>query len=291
MRLLLVPCLAAALLLSGCTGAPTGHASDPDSTDPVSATPTVTGRPLVSALAGGFWAVEDAAAEPAGTRLRVGSVAATVFRPAGRIDFGLAAQGDHLLATRFGWSASLGDDSHAPWLDAADRIEREGERWHLLDIDGRTVALLERSDAPPPSTQYETDPTESVTEADRLRDAVPGEGAHQQTASALQGRWYLPGYDDVSVTFDADGQWIARTTCESGTGAAGGGGGYRVLDGGLLLVTEGPVAAVGCFEPTAPPSADADAITRVAAARSFRVQNERLTLFDRDGKALGRLIR
>lgn len=282
--------LAAALALSACGGPSGAGTSDP--TAPVPASPAATaGTPAVAQLMGGFWRVRDAAGEPADSWLRLTPLSITLFRPGGRIDGALAAQADHLLADQSGWSMSLGDDHEAPWLAAADRVERDGEGWVLLDVDGSPVARLVRDGRPARSTQYETEPDGLVGSPRRLRSAVPGDGVVDAPASALAGTWHLAGHREAAVAFRADGRWSATTSCASGTGANGGGGRYRVLPGGMLLTTQLASTAMGCSGATGPVSADAPAVLGTAEARSFRIDGDRLTLFDAEGAAIGSLVR
>lgn len=284
--------LVAALALSACGGAPgaseSGSAPSATTAAPVPAPSTTA---AAAQLMNGFWRVRDAAGEPADSWLRLTPLSATLFRPGGRIDGALAVQGDHLLADQSGWSMSLGDDHEAPWLAAADRVQRDGAGWVLLDVEGDPVARLVRDGRPAKSTQYETEPNGLDGNPSRLRAAVPGDGVIDAPASTLVGAWHLDGHREAAVAFRADGTWSATTSCESGTGANGGGGRYRVLPGGLLLTTQYASTAMGCSDPAEPVSADAPAVLGAGEARSFLVAGERLTLFDAKGAAIGSLVR
>lgn len=270
-----------ALLLTGCGQGPAAPS------DPV---PSGDG-PSVDAgrvLANGFWRVEGAD-EPASTRVRFGTASVTVFRAGGAVYGELATRGDRLLTSFDGWSMSLGDDHEVPWLEAAATVERADGGVRLLGVDGAPVAGLVRADAPPSSSAYETDPTPFDPPASP--EVVPPSPTTDVTAAAIAGTWRLPGRSDAALVLAADGDWRAVTSCASGTGAAGGAGRFRVLDGGVLLVTAGPVAAVGCAEPVAPPPAGARAIARFDRAGSVVLDGDRLTVHDRAGAALGTLVR
>ena len=279
--------LVAALALASCSGGGS-QPSAPDATPSgTAASAAASTAPLVAQLMTGFWRVRDAEGEPADSWLRLTPLSATLFRPGGRIDGALAVQGDHLLADQSRWSMSLGDDHEAPWLEAADRVERDGDAWVLLDAGGRAVARLVRDGRPARSTQYETEPNGLRGNPSRLRAAVPGEGV----VDAPAGAWHLAGHREAAVDFRADGRWRATTSCESGTGANGGGGRYRVLSGSMLLTTQFASTLIGCSEPLAPVSADAPAVLGAAEAQSFLVEGDRLTLFDAKGARIGSLVR
>ncbi len=285
--------LVVAIALSACGGPPGARVDDPRvTTSPTSPAPTSSaGSASVTALMGGFWRVRDAEGEPAESWLRLTPLSATLFRPGGRIDGGLAVQGDHLLADQSSWSMSLGDDRAAPWLAAADRVRRDGDGWLLLDVDGEPVARLVRDGRPAPSKQYETEPDGLQGAPRRLSEAVPGAGVRDVPASTLAGAWHLAGHREASVSFRDDGTWRATTSCASGTGANGGGGRFRPLADGMLLTTEYASSLIGCSDPVEPVSPDAPAVLEVAKARSFLVDGERLTLFDAEGAAIGSLVR
>ena len=284
--------LVAALALSSCGGGGSGAGDDASRPEPSASSPTVSApAPQVSQLMKGFWRVQDAAGEPADSWLRLSPLSATLFRPGGRIDGALAVQGDRLLADQSSWSMSLGDDHGAPWLAAAARVQRDGTAWLLLDVEGEPVARLVRDGGPAKSTQYETEPNGLSGNPSRLRPSVPGQGVVDAPASALAGTWHLAGHREAAVVFRSDGRWSATTSCASGTGANGGGGRYRVLPGGMLLITQYASTLIGCSDTDEPVSADAPAVLGTAEARSFLVDGDRLTLFDAKGERIGSLIR
>src|SRR5439155_23873359 len=91
---------------------------------------------------------------------------------------------------------------------------------------------------------------------------------------------------DGSVTLSPGGTWRARTSCEVLGNDGGGGGAYRLLSTGSLLVTEGAIGGTGCNPPEQAPPADATAILDFFKARSMTIIGSHMTVYDRDGHRL-----
>jgi hypothetical protein len=280
------------LCVSGCSGgvaspAPSSSIGSTTSTDPAFAAPVLDLIPHI-------WRVRDAAGESADTWLILGSDV-DLIRPKGDVFLSWRTQSDAMLTHVDGWSMSLGrGEPTVPWLTRTTRFSRDGEGWMLTDADGRRTATLVIGGTPPPSKQslHEV-PTVDTTIRKQLADAVPGPQVTAIDPAAVVGTWDLPGIatTDASIRFTAKGGWTAKTTCEVLGTSDGGGGAYRALPSGMLLVTEGAVGGTGCATPEHVPPSDATAITRFFDAGSITVSREHLTVYDRTGKRLGTLTR
>jgi hypothetical protein len=227
-----------------------------------------------AALAGPTWVVHGGGAAD-GAHVRFDDRSATVTDAGRATDLAWTAQGDRLLATRT--TTALNGPVPTDWLTAAVRVTRDGDGWRLLAADGGTTAALtplaDASPAPRPTA---------------LGPVVPGRGVVDAPATALEGRWILAGHPRTAIVF-ADGAWRSAASCETGT--PGGSGGYRVLDGGHLLVTRAVSLRLGCPVLGSAPRVRAPAITGIARAATFRVADGTLTLFDRSGTVIGSLVR
>jgi hypothetical protein len=271
------------------------HRMDGPSTSSVPAVPSAQRGHAVD-LMPVVWRVRGAAGEVDRTWLRFDGLDVYVLRPKGQVDVAWRPQGNQFVAQVQGWSMSLGTQHAptAPWLTNAVSFNRDGAGWMLRDAAGRVTARLVRKGTPPPSKQYYTGPPKVTTDFVRahLADPEVGPGVHAVDPVKVVGRWVVPGFDPkVALTFDSDGQWNARTSCESGTGAGGGGGRFRLLRDGSLLVVAGAVAGVGCSEPKTTPPTDAKAVSNAYQAASVLLASDAMTLFDRAGKRLGTLHR
>lgn len=243
------------------------------------------------------WHVHDAAGAERSSYLVFGADDVTLLTPRGFVEFGWSTQGAAMLARVQSWSGSLGTNRPPaePWLTAAASFRRIESGWALLDADGRRVATL-RNDGPPPSSSTTETTPEPVTAFARARvaDAVPGPGTRTIRTGSILGRWTVAGLDPkhALLTLYASSRWRVEGGCASDTGQdLGGAGSFRLLRHGVVLLVAQPVAGVGCATPAVQPPADTAALARFAEARSISVEHDRMTLFDRHGKRIGRLTR
>ncbi len=279
--------LAVVLMLAGCSTTATGPTS-----------PTADARPVAAPaieLVPAIWRVRDARGEAAATWVGFDADRAEVYRPKGIVELSWQTQGDATLSLITGWSMSLGKRPTVPWLTGATRFGRVPGGWVLLDASGAVTARLVTDGTPPPSKQWLVEvPKVTADTRMRLADATPGAGVRPVGATALVGRWGA-GYASAtpSVTFTAAGRWSEEASCDTGTGAVGGAGAYRLLPSGMLLMTSYPTAAVGCSPATSPiaATAGAKAISAMFSARSVRIRGTTATFYDRAGKAIGSLTR
>lgn len=240
-----------------------------------------------------IWRVRDAAGEAPGTWIRFDS-GVDLIRPRGDVFLSWSTHADALLTHVDGWSMRLGTTPPAvPWLTSTVRFEREGGAWVLTDASGHRTARLVRDGAPPPSSRTQHDVPEVD---DRIRaqhaDAVIGGSAPALPPGAAVGTWGLPGVAarDASLTLTRSGTWSARTSCAVLGRAQGGSGAYRLLPSGVVLVTESAIGGTGCTEPERRPAPDSAAILDFFSAGSIRIEDARMTVFDRAGKRLGTLV-
>jgi hypothetical protein len=288
----------AVLWLAACS---TGGAAAPHLPTGPSAAPTAPGtgatRPPPSQallLVPAVWRVRAAAGESSRTWIRFDEQI-DLIRPKGDVELSWTTQGDALLAHVEGWSMTLGTTPPAvPWLTRTTRFTRVGGEWVLTDAAGRQTARLVRDGAPPPSKQaLHTVPKVDERVRERLADAVAGRSVRAVDPAAVVGTWGLPGVAvaDGSVTLRGDGIWTARSSCRALGDANGGGGAYRLLPSGLLLVTESAIGGTGCTEPEHDPPAGTTAILEFFTAGSVEVHGARMTVFGRTGRPLGVLER
>lgn len=293
-----VLCAAALLvaMLAGCAGSPGSRPSTqearPGASERLEGTP---GRAVD--LLPTVWHVHGVTGAGRSTYLLFSAGEVQVLPKKGFVFLGWSTQGDRILTQVEGWAQSLGTKHHpaVPWLTRATNFRRVDTGWVLLDGHGRRLAEL-RDDGPAPTSRTTVTTPSPVTRFDRERvaDAVAGPGARTPSIAAAAGRWTIAGLDPAHalLTMRSSGDWRITGGCESGTGQdLGGSGRFRLLPRGFLLITAGPVAGVGCVAPVGKPPADTAALTRFLEARSLTVQNDRMTLFDRRGKAIGRLTR
>ncbi len=241
-----------------------------------------------------IWRLRDAAGEAPDTWIRFDSEI-DLIRPKGDVELSWSTQGDALLTHVDGWSMTLGTTPPAvPWLTETTRFSRAGDGWVLTDADGRRTARLVQDGVPPPSTHalHTLPEVDDFIRAQHV-DAVPGSTVRAIDPAAVVGTWGLPGVADAdgSVTLASDGTWRARTSCEVLGNADGGGGAYRLLPTGFVLVTAGAIGGTGCIEPQHVPPADATAVLDFFKAASVAVDGSRMTVYDRAGRRLGTLER
>jgi hypothetical protein len=269
-----IPATTACLViaLAGCAGGTSGGAAS------TSAAPTSsTAAAPAAALAGTTWRVTDAAGAPSGTTAHFDGSSITVSMGARSSSYGWAAQGDQVIVG--GGTSSLSGRAAAPWLTRTVRVQRAGDGWVLLDADGSATARLAAAGTASPG------PTTPTT---LLGTATPGPGVVDVAPTAIEGRWTVSGSPTTAITFAAGG-WHAAASCASG--ALGGSGVYRVLPGGRLLVVRTASPIRGCPIVQGVPRLGPNAVTAIARAASFRIRGDTLQLFDRDGAALGSLVR
>lgn len=279
----ILPAVALVLALAGCAGTSGTSAPDrpattaatttapPSSAPPSSASPSSASPASAVALVGTGWHLAGSDA----VTVRFDGLAITVADAAGSSSYAWTAQGADILVGQP--TSSLAGAVPAPWLTRATRVGRTVTGLVLEDASGRPTARLTPDGTVAPRTATTL-----------LTPATPGDGVVDAPASAIAGRWVLPSDLRTSVTF-TDGTWRATSSCTSGT--VGGTGAYRVLQGGLLLVTRTSTPIRGCPIIDGPRTAGPNAITAIARAASFTVDGRTLTLYDRSGTDLGSLTR
>jgi hypothetical protein len=272
----------AVVALSACTDkAPAqGH--------PANATPSTPVHSDPLALVGQWFL--DADGEAPGSAVAFGEQL-TLFLSCGVLDGEWKADREQSL---FVASSSGGDNGcfaggarePLPWLDAAVAFRVDGPNRRLLDRNGRTVALLRPGAKPTVGPNrsksfYETPPTvtPAMTLAAQDPAALPADAAPIDT-DQLAHDWIpndLPPTSRARLTFGDAGRWTGSDGCNSL--------GSRFVLGreGRLLATVGGSTAIGCRG--APVGAWMAQVSRAGLVAG------QLALYDRDGKALGRLHR
>jgi hypothetical protein len=279
------------LLVFGCASAATPGASP---STPIPTPSTAATQDPIKLV--GLWTVTDAKPDPARppshtiSALRLGSDLIG-FAPCGEYDgTWVADPSGGFLADSFGGSGSCFQEHPGliglpTWLRQATGYRLDGVGIELLDARHHVVARLtpgaDVGSRPDMLKELTLPPTPDATLLTRLKAAVVPPGSRELKVSQVVGRW-LPAMQadqaarKPAVTFRSDGSWQAL-------GCNGGGGRWLLEPGEAVLITSGPTAAIGC--PGLP-------VGRwVGDARSMRLDDGALQLYDIAGDLLGTLIR
>lgn len=211
-----------------------------------------------------------------------------MFLPCGVIDGGWAADGPQglFVASMYGGDSScFGPSKSHPWplwLERSRGFGVDQEQRTLRDVDGQVLALLrpgaQPTVGPNRSSDFAAEPRVTPRLRERLADPAPlPPEATAVTPQQLQRRWApSEGRNPrVVVSFNADGAYSGSDGCN------GQGGGYALGREGRIVATGGPSTAVGC---------DGQPVGYwVATAARAGLVGPDLVLYDKDGKALGRL--
>jgi hypothetical protein len=284
MKRLLLPVLAALLLVTGCAGPGAGDAGpNPDA-------PPLVGDPGEgeSAALGlvNLWRVSGAEGESEETWLRLEAQEFQLWRDCGMIMGSWVGSETVFLGSAFGASGDCATDGMPTiaWLDEVAGFVATPAGYELVDAAGASVAALTIDGAPHPiatAAEFYTRPpeiTDEVRTKFRTAAALPASLAPASAAS-LAGKWVPVAYSvatDPHVKFTADGTWTGSDGCNGGSGR------WAVGAAGEFLATSGPSTLIGCEGAPVP--------SWVAGAWSAGLNADGwLLLFDTAGTEIGRL--
>ncbi|MEV4640701.1 hypothetical protein AB0J80_25505 [Actinoplanes sp. NPDC049548] len=257
-----------AVALAGCAAQRTAApGSRPDVSDPTR---------LV-----GMWKVTGAVADN-GNIVGLTPSELIIYRPCGEL---MAAWNADVHGSFLGdISGSSGDcDPLAPvaWLEKTAAYRLEDGNAALLDVEGRTVALLVPASEPPRpdresfaiTDEFRRSFADTATLPSNLRPAGRAE---------LVGRWVPVGGVQASpkpahLELRGDGRYAAWDGCN------GSGGGWTVKPAGTVLATAGVSTLIGCD--------NVPVGQWLSSARLAGFDGETLVLFDPQAAELGRLRR
>lgn len=285
MKRLIVPALAALMVLTGCAGQAPGGRPNPDA-PPMAGIPGEGESEAIGLV--NLWRVTGAAGETDPTWLRLDAGEFQLWRSCGMIMGSWRATDTLLIAAPFG---GMGDcvTSSMPrvgWLESVTGFEIAPDGYDLVDATGSVVASLSIDGAPEPiptAAEFYAQPpeiTDQVRAAFRAAASLPS-GVTPATEAALDGRWVPVAYvvaTDPHVLFEADGIWTGSDGCNGGSGR------WLIGDEGEFLATSGPSTLIGC-EGAPVPSWVSQATTAGINADGW------LLLFDATGAEIGRLER
>jgi hypothetical protein len=287
----------AGLLLSACgsarvaTGSPPPSSSQP--TTGTAPSPTRAADPLSLV---GMWRVSGAAAEGAGTFLKLGDQLA-VWKDCGVLMGDWRADRSGLfVADVSSWTGHCAVGGHNPasaWLASASGYATGSAGIDLLDAAGKVVAHLARDGRPSPHPDVldsEADPpTVTPDLRKRLSPASPLPSPGSLTPAArpqLIGTWLPDQAQSLAPSDRPTRPYLTTRADQSWTGSDGcNGSGGRWLSGpdGEVLATAGVSTLIGC------PGVAVDSWWENTARAGFA--DARLVLFDADGHELGSLHR
>ena len=233
-----------------------------------------------------MWRV-TADGETPDTWLRLDAFSYELWRPCGPISGSWAADDANFIATE-PWGmvepCSFEDDFDIPWLQATVAYTGTTEGWAFLDAAGNITATLRVDGIPPehPNVWDEGRQPPEITDAVRaaLAEPTPLAAAYRAPEPGELVGYWLPLQTFTTrpfAEFDANGTWTGSDGCNGMMGA------WRLGTGGRLLVTSGPMTAMGC---------EGVPIDRwVGGAARVGFDGDVLVTFDNTGAELGRLVR
>ena len=202
-----------------------GACADPALLPPGSG-PGTRATPLpLAARAVGTWTVHDVSAPFEGAVLQIDGSYATLWRECGTLDYAALVGPTGRLRVRLQGGGGVCDvDAGLPWLEAATRLDADGERLVLEGADGTRLATLEHGDTPPVHESIApeladdpilTDEIEATLTAPAIE--VPA-GLTPAAEDAVTGRWYpdrhSPADPDAAwLELRADGTWAGSDGC------------------------------------------------------------------------------
>lgn len=282
---LVVPTLAALLVLAGCAGTQPGGAPNPDA-PPMMGVPADGESEAIGLV--NLWRVTGAVGEEDPAWLRLDADEFQLWRACGMIMGSWRASDPLFLAAP---SGGMGDCvtttmPEVEWLESVTGFQVSPDGYDLVDAAGAVVASLSIDGAPEPipnAAEFYTQPpelTEQVHAAFRAAASLPA-GLTPATDAVLLGRWVPVAYagtTDPHALFEADGTWTGSDGCNGGSGR------WVVGADGEFLATSGPSTLMACEGALVP--------SWVAQATTAGINSDGwLLLFDASGTEIGRLAR
>lgn len=230
----------------------------------------------------GMWTLAGVGAAD-GTVVGVTPAELTIYQSCGELLATWNADSQGLfIADVMGSNGGCDPETPVPWLTKAAGYRLDGNsNTALLDMDGRIVARLVASPAPPRPDR------ESFTVTDEFRRSFDPPAALPARLTPagrreLAGRWVpvrggSKALKQPYLEMRTDGRWSGSDGCN------GSGGGWVVGPAGTVLATSGVSTLIGC---------DNVAVGGwLSAARRAGFDGAILVLLDQDAKELGRLRR
>jgi hypothetical protein len=277
----------AALALGGCaTTAPIRHGSArPEPSAPVA--PADHPADLL-----GVWRVTGGPGEGGDSWIRFDERAVTLWRGCGVVEGSWRANNDLFVADTYltyGEGCAVPDALAVEWLTRVESYTSTDRGLALLDADGGVVTTLVNDGSRPPPNPYNTANTGDPEVTPGTMSALdPGKPlpAGAAPATDILGRWIAADATSTSpeepyVEFLADGTYTATEGCNAT------GGRWVLGDSADFLATAGIRTDMGCDMIEIP--------AWVSTAASIGTELDEsdatvLTLYDRDGLPLGRLV-
>jgi hypothetical protein len=229
-----------------------------------------------------MWTLTGAGAE-GGTLVGLSPAELTIYQGCGELMASWIADSQGLfIADVTGSSGGCDPATRVAWLDRAAGFRLDGSgNAELLDKDGKAVAELVASNAPPRPDRASFEVTEEFRRSFDPPAVLPASLTPAGRAE-LAGRWVpvgggSKGRGQPYLEIGADGRWSGSDGCN------GSGGGWVVGPAGTLLATSGISTLVGCD--------NIEVGAWFSSARRAGFDKATLVLVDRDAKELGRLHR